>query len=361
MEETSSKSYFCREYVTLRILFSLTICLLMNITWTFIVVTDHGGISNLLNDMNMLRVITISMIETIAIVETSFYVVWRTITMRSSTSWRDSFLSLIILAVTCAAYASLFAMTSLVSFKSFTLSFLTDFITAILSTTVFFIIIQKNRLNELMLERERILDEKSRLAEASAIAQSDALNMRIDNHFFFNSLNILASLISEDPQKAEDFLLELSDTHRRILELGSVGTISLKEELKLVSSYMRMTFYRFGNEAIRLITDDIVNEYADSEIIPLSLLHAVENAIKHNSYSTSSPLLIRVSIERDDHGVIYAKVENNRMEKISKPLSTRQGLENVRKKYRMVSGQEPVVEETEDRFTVKLPLIDKWT
>ena len=53
-------------------------------------------------------------------------------------------------------------------------------------------------------------------------------------------------------------------------------------------------------------------------------------------------------------------VRNNKMEKISKPVSTGQGLENIRKKYCFVSGQTPVVEDSADTFTVKLPLIEKW-
>ena len=356
MEEMSAKSYFSKKYVTLRTVLSVAICLLMNITWAFIVAPDHGGISNLIKDWNMLTVIALSILETIAIVETSFYVVWRSLCRGDVVTWKTGVISLGILVTASAAYASLFGMGSLISVKSFTRSF----ITSALSSIVFLNSIQKDRLNELLMERERILAEKSRLAEASAIAQSDAMNMRIDNHFFFNSLNILASLIGEDPGKAEEFLLELSDTHRRIIELGSAATITVKEELELVGSYMRMTFYRFGNESIRLVIDDGIQEYANAEIIPLSLLHAVENAIKHNSYSSSNPLVIRVGVESSGPGKRSLTVRNNKMEKISKPVSTGQGLENIRKKYCFVSGQTPVVEDSADTFTVKLPLIEKW-
>ena len=360
MEEMSAKSYFSKEYVTLRTVLSVAICLLMNITWAFIVAPDHGGISNLIKNRDMLTVIALSVLETIAIVETSFYVVWRSLCRGDVVTWKTGVISLGILAIASAVYASLFGMQNLISVKSFTRSFLTDFITSALSSIVFLNSIQKDRLNELLMERERILAEKSRLAEASAIAQSDAMNMRIDNHFFFNSLNILASLIGEDPGKAEEFLLELSDTHRRIIELGSAATITVKEELELVGSYMRMTFYRFGNESIRLVIDDGIQEYANAEIIPLSLLHAVENAIKHNSYSKSNPLVIRVGVESSGPGKRSLTVRNNKMEKISKPVSTGQGLENIRKKYCFVSGQTPVVEDSADTFTVKLPLIEKW-
>ena len=103
MEEISAKSYFSKEYVTLRTVLSVAICLLMNITWAFIVAPDHGGISNLIKNRDMLTVIVLSVLETIAIVETSFYVVWRSLCRGDVVTWITGVMSLGILVTASAA------------------------------------------------------------------------------------------------------------------------------------------------------------------------------------------------------------------------------------------------------------------
>jgi len=356
-----SKRYFSKEYFTLRVIFIVAIFLLMNLTWVFIVSSDGRTLASIFMQKDMLLRLFLGLLETCVIVELSFNLVWRAQGLRSDKSWGHFILAAVLLLVAITVLSLGFSSLNEFSIHLFIRNGATDFIMAIFTCVIFVFLIQKNRINEMVVEREKIVAEKARLAEAAAIAQSDAMNIRIDNHFFFNSLNILASLIGEDPKKAEEFLLELSATHRDIITLGSVDTITINKELKLVESYMKMTSYRFGNDAIRLVVDDEVGDYMSSHIIPLSLLHAVENAIKHNSYSKEHPLVIDVTMERSTNGCSYVKVVNNKMEKISKPVSTKQGLENIRKKYNLVSGQEPVVEETEDTFTVKLPLIEKWT
>jgi sensor histidine kinase YesM len=64
--------------------------------------------------------------------------------------------------------------------------------------------------------KEKELQEE-RLLKLKAEAELKALQARINPHFLFNTLNSIASLISEDPQKAEEMTEKLSALFRYTL------------------------------------------------------------------------------------------------------------------------------------------------
>lgn len=187
-----------------------------------------------------------------------------------------------------------------------------------------------------------------------------ALTLRDRHTIRLYAVAVMVSLIQENPRNAEEFLLEMTDMHRSIIRFSSLKSIPVMEEFRLLSSYMNMSRYRFGDGCINLVIDPGTEDVKESHIIPLSLLHLVENAIKHNSYSVEAPLTISIDVETDERGESFLSVTNNRQEKISKPASTKQGLENIRRKYLLVSGQTPVIEDTMDYFKVRLPIIEQW-
>ena len=84
----------------------------------------------------------------------------------------------------------------------------------------------------------------------------------------------------------------------------------------------------------------------------MTLQILIENAVKHNIISKDKPLFIRIY---EDEGRIV--VENNLQPKMTTEVSTGIGLENIRKRYRLITKEEPVIEKTEDVFRVKLPVI----
>lgn len=355
-----AKSYFSREYISVRMIFIVSIVLLSNLTWTIISFSNGYGLSDLLAQKGFIEKFILGILEMSTLVELPFFIVWKALTTRGKHNSHLYAAEALLSIAAAALFSWAFCQFKDDSSSQFLINFSTDLIISFLATVVFTIIIHKNMVNELIQEKEKILEEKARLAEANAIAQADAINMRIDNHFFFNSFSVLASLIQEDPQKAEDFLLEMTDMHRSIIRFSSAKSISLMEEVKLLETYMKMAHYRFGEGCMNLVMDPGLENVKDAHIIPLSLLHLVENAIKHNSYSRESPLNIEITVEKDKKGQDYISVTNNRQEKISKPASTRQGLENIRRKYILVSGQVPVIEDNTDYFKVKLPIIEQW-
>lgn len=354
------KSYMNREYVTMRVIFIVAIVLITNLAWSLISFSNGFTFEDILSQKGFLQKFLLGVLETATLIELPFFIVWKALTLRDRHTIRLYAVAVMVSAAASAIFSLAFCQFKEDTLEQFMTNFATDLIVSFLATVVFTMIIHKNMVNELIQEKENVLKEKARLAEANAIAQADAINMRIDNHFFFNSLSVLASLIQENPQNAEEFLLEMTDMHRSIIRFSSLKSIPVMEEFRLLSSYMNMSRYRFGDGCINLVIDPGTEDVKESHIIPLSLLHLVENAIKHNSYSVEAPLTISIDVETDERGESFLSVTNNRQEKISKPASTKQGLENIRRKYLLVSGQTPVIEDTMDYFKVRLPIIEQW-
>lgn len=131
---------------------------------------------------------------------------------------------------------------------------------------------QRNRAQRV--ERQ-VLEER----QAALRAQLDALQARTSPHFFFNSINTVASLITEDPSLAERTLERLADLFRYALDSGRTPRVPLQTELAMVRDYLEIQKARFGD---RLQFSMNVDPAAlDVSVPPLLLQPLVENAVVH--------------------------------------------------------------------------------
>jgi sensor histidine kinase YesM len=183
----------------------------------------------------------------------------------------------------------------------------------------------------------------------SALARYEALKNQINPHFLFNSLNALTNLVYEDQDKAANFIKQLSEVYRYVLDSREKELVPIADELHFVDSYLYLQQIRFGENLHVKINLSLTKGL----IAPLALQLLLENAIKHNIVSVDDPLHISV-FEEDG----FICVENN-LQKKSQPLesSTGLGLDNIRSRYRFLTDKEVVIVETEEKFLVKIPLI----
>jgi len=191
------------------------------------------------------------------------------------------------------------------------------------------------------------------LQEENIISQFETLKSQVNPHFLFNSLNVLSSLIFIDQEKAAKFVRQLSKVYRYVLDHREMDTISLKEELPFIESYIYLLKTRF-DQNLR-VEIDIAKDKLQYKVAPMVLQLLVENAIKHNVISKLKPLIVTLSTASNDG---FLSVTNNLQLKSSTERSSKIGLTNIRKRYDYLSGKKIEIVNNEESFTVKIPLLD---
>jgi two-component system, LytTR family, sensor kinase len=201
-----------------------------------------------------------------------------------------------------------------------------------------------------MNELKKSVEEKETLKRESLKAQLDALKTQVNPHFLFNNLNTLTALIPDTPDQAIEFVQQMSKVYRHILEVQDEKTIPLKDELEVLKAYGFLLKTRFGDNLD--IEIDVPEEKLQQRIVPLSLQLLMENAIKHNIVSSAKPLKIKVFAENG-----HLVLSNNLQVKNQLIESTGIGLDNIRNRYKLLSDDEVIVDESGESFTVSIPLI----
>lgn len=195
------------------------------------------------------------------------------------------------------------------------------------------------------------LAEKEWIERELMQQEFDKLKQKLNPHFLFNNLNILSSLISDDPKKASYYLDELSKIYRYLLRRGDEDLATLGDELTFIRSYAALLNIRFGN-TVQMSID--VDEKKTAGLLPmLSLQLLIENAIKHNLANKVTPLQISIRVVDNS----FIEVRNNLQKKQVSVPSNNIGLANIQAKYRMLDIENMTVQQTKEHFEVKLPLI----
>lgn len=193
---------------------------------------------------------------------------------------------------------------------------------------------------------------EQKIIAGTASAKFESLKNQIDPHFLFNSLNVLSSLIEENPDNAQRFTTSLSKIYRYVLEQKDKELVSVEEELAFAKTYMNLLKMRFENSLFYELPTSNINP--EAKVVPLSLQLLLENTVKHNVVSEQRPLVIRITIDGD-----YLAVQNDFQKK--EVLQDRQGvgLQNIINRYGIFTNRKVLIEQNEKTFTVKIPILTK--
>jgi sensor histidine kinase YesM len=194
--------------------------------------------------------------------------------------------------------------------------------------------------------------KEQKIIAGTASAKFESLKNQIDPHFLFNSLNVLSSLIEENPENAQKFTTSLSKVYRYVLEQKDKELVSVEEELSFAKTYMNLLKMRFENSLFYELPENVLNP--EAKVVPLSLQLLLENTVKHNVASEQKPLHIRIFVDGD-----YLAIENVFQKK--EVLNDRQGvgLQNIVSRYAIITNRKVLVDQNERSFTVKIPILTK--
>lgn len=202
----------------------------------------------------------------------------------------------------------------------------------------------------LIRKSQQVSVENEQLRSENLVNQFEALKNQLNPHMLFNSLNTLRSLIRETPDKAQDYLQELSRVLRYTLQGNECMSVTLREEMEFVSAYNFLLKMRYEEN---LEFDIRIEEEAETLLLPpMSVQLLIENAVKHNEISNRHPLVIRVCTTGKQ-----LTVSNPIQRKKTASGGLQIGLANLAKRYSLLFKEEIEVREDNNTFIVIIPLI----
>jgi len=196
---------------------------------------------------------------------------------------------------------------------------------------------------------KKSLLEAERIKAEMLSYKYEALQNQINPHFLFNSFNVLSDLVYEDQKKAVDFIRQLSQLFRYVLDSRDRELVPIKEELEFIEAFSYLLQTRF-EEKLSIQLDFKARE--NEMIVPMTLQLLIENCVKHNEISALQPLKVKIVRNGD-----YLKVENNLQAKAKGIESKQTGLDNIRQQFKYFTQKEIVIRETGQSFSVEVPVI----
>jgi len=149
--------------------------------------------------------------------------------------------------------------------------------------------------------------ELERLEQLKVQSELAALQAKINPHFLYNSLNSIVSLIHENPNKAEQMVLSLSDLFRYSVNSRNSNYATLEEELEMVNTYLDIELVRFeGQLNVEL---DVADDVKQCRIPKFLIQPLIENAIKHGT-SKIKDGIIKLKISRRNTNLMITLFDN---------------------------------------------------
>ena len=204
----------------------------------------------------------------------------------------------------------------------------------------------------LIFKQQVINLENESLRREALQSQFESLKNQLSPHFLFNSLTALKTLIREAPETAQNYVNNLSKALRYTLQSNEKKLVTLKEEMVFMESYLYLIRMRFDTN-LSVLTSIKENHFS-YRLPPLTIQTLVENAIKHNEISKEKPLVINILTTGNDKLAVW----NNIQGKITEEEGTGIGLTNLSKQFLLITGEDILISNADNRFRVEVPLIN---
>ncbi|MCD8740983.1 histidine kinase [Mucilaginibacter roseus] len=188
---------------------------------------------------------------------------------------------------------------------------------------------------------------------AKTNTELEQLKNQINPHFLFNMLNNANVLIEDDPKKASQVLVKLSDLLRYQLYDSSRDKVLLTSEIHFLEDFLNLEKVRRDNFNF-LISKE--GELSGVQVPPLLFISFVENAVKHNNDAAKLSYLNLYFDVR--HNELFFKCVNSKpaVKAVSKPGGL--GLANIKRRLALMFPSSHVlqIDDHPDTYSVTLSL-----
>lgn len=179
------------------------------------------------------------------------------------------------------------------------------------------------------------------MKELKTKAELEALQAKINPHFLYNSLNSIASLIHEDPPRAEKMVLLLAKFFRYSTNAQSQYMTRVQDELEMVNTYLEVEKVRFEDRLEYSIF--VQNEGVSQCLIPQFLIQPlVENAIKHGIAKSPAKGIVGIKVLDKGEWLQILVIDNG----APFPTEIQQGygLRSTQDKLRLLCGEDATMD-----------------
>lgn len=160
----------------------------------------------------------------------------------------------------------------------------------------------------------------------AAQLELENLRLQLQPHFLFNTLNMISSVVYEDPAKADEMLCRLSDYLRDALDKRTTEEVPLQDEIAAAKAYLAIMEARFEDG---LPVHWEIEEGIGQAIVPHFLLQPLaENSLRHG--------LTAIRARREGDALIIAIEDNGAIPATGPGLGI--GLGNTRQRLERLYG-----------------------
>lgn len=198
--------------------------------------------------------------------------------------------------------------------------------------------------------------EAAELRRSLTDARLHALELQIQPHFLFNTLNAIAGLVRISRQEeAIRMVAGLADLLRYSLDHAGRQRVALGEEVEMLTRYLEIQQTRFPDRMSFSVMVDTALRQAPVPILILQPL--AENAVRHGVDRSSSMNRVEVRARQVDDRL---ELEVRNRGRIAAPATEGIGLRNTRERLRTLYGDNARFELTQSgdevRALLDLPL-----
>ena len=178
----------------------------------------------------------------------------------------------------------------------------------------------------------RIREREQSLAEA----RLHALELQIQPHFLFNTLNVISSLVrNRRNDEAITMMAGLSELLRYTLDHAGNQRVPLEEEVAVLRRYLEIQRARFPD---RMSFDIAMDPNARRAAVPVLMLQPLaENAVRHGIAPNSAPGVVEVRAFRENR---FLRIDMFNSGTLREQSAVRIGLRNTVERLEQLYGRD---------------------
>ncbi|HEY0828059.1 MAG TPA: sensor histidine kinase [Bacilli bacterium] len=222
-----------------------------------------------------------------------------------------------------------------------------------------------NRFNGMNDKIQKLIEENYEIKIREREAEIRALNLQLDPHFMYNTLNLINLISVENEQDEVSEMIVSLSTMLRYTSKNKKFLVPFKEDMEYLKSYILIMTKRF--EGKFTVEYNIDPESAFQEVPKFFLQPFVENTFVHGFESLNRKGLLKISCWMDENSRWFIVEDNGKginKDQLSNIMNSEKGsigIQNVDQRIKIIYGDDyGVLIESEiqvgTKITIKLPL-----